>query len=165
MREQISPLTEALASFTATLWKPEPQREENLAPVFYVDGHRKPVYADALIPCGLIGRTGKVLGCRALVVLHDQAGHPLFVTTHRGDQHLTVGLPALLTHYEQAADLETLKCIVVDREGMAAEFLAQLSKDGRTIVTGLRTDQYAGLGSFREVGGNLSHCKRIDKVR
>ena len=49
-------LTEALAGFTATLWKPEPQGRENLAPVFYVDGHRKPVYADTLIPRGLIGR-------------------------------------------------------------------------------------------------------------
>jgi hypothetical protein len=147
-----APLTEALARWTASLWEPGSQGRENPVPVFYVDGHRKPVYANALIPRGLIGRTGKVLGCRALVVLHDQEGHPLLVTTHRGDQHLTVGLPAILTHYEQAADLETLKCIVVDREGMAAEFLAQLSREGRTIVTVLRTDQYAGLESFREVG-------------
>ena len=146
------PLTEALARWTASLWAPEPQERENPAPVFYVDGHRKPVYADALIPRGLIGRTGKVLGCRALVLLHDQEGHPLLVTTHRGDQHLTIGLPAMLTHYEQAAGLENLKRIVVDREGMAAEFLAQLSREGRTIVTVLRTDQYAGLGSFREMG-------------
>lgn len=46
------PLTEALARWTATLWKPKPQGRENPAPVFYVDGHRKPVYADALIPRG-----------------------------------------------------------------------------------------------------------------
>ncbi len=144
-------LTEALARWTAALWQPKPEGRENPAPVFYVDGHRKPVYADALIPRGLIGRTGKVLGCRALVALHDQEGHPLLVTTHRGDRHLTVGLPAILTHYEQAADLETLKCIVVDREGMAAEFLAHLSREGRTIVTVLRTDQYVGVQSFREV--------------
>ncbi len=74
------------------------QGRENPVPVFYVDGHRKPVYADALIPRGLIGRTGKVLGCRALVVLYDQEGHPLLVTTHWVDQHLTLGLPAMLTH-------------------------------------------------------------------
>jgi hypothetical protein len=145
-------LTEALAGFTATLWKPEPQGRENLAPVFYVDGHRKPVYADTLIPRGLIGRTGKVLGCRALVVLHDQEGHPLLVTTHRGDQHLTLGLPAILTHYEQAAGMAHLKRIVVDREGMSAEFLAALTNEGRTVVTVLRTDQYASMQSFREVG-------------
>lgn len=147
-----APLTKALARWTASLWEPGPQGRENPVPIFYVDGHRKPVYADSLIPRGLIGRTGKILGCRALVVLHDQEGHPLLATTHRGDQHLTMGLPAILTHYEQAAGLERLKRVVVDREGMSAEFLAQLSREGRTIVTVLRTDQYAGLGSFQEVG-------------
>ncbi len=147
-----APLTEALACWTASLWKSGPQGRENPPPVFYVDGHRKPVYADSLIPRGLIGRTGKVLGCRALVVLHDQEGHPLLVSTYRGDQHLTMGLPAILTRYEQAAGMARLRRIVVDREGMSAEFLAQLSSEGRTIVTVLRTDQYTGMESFREVG-------------
>jgi hypothetical protein len=147
-----APLTEALARWTASLWKLEPQGRRCPVPIFYVDGHRKAVYADALIPRGLIGRTGKVLGCRALVVLHDQKGHPLLVITHRGDQHLTMGLPAILTHYEQAVGMARLKRIVVDREGMPAEFLAQLSREGRIIVTVLRTDQYAGVESFREVG-------------
>ena len=45
-----------------------------------------------------------------------------------------------------------LKRIVVDREGMSAEFLAALAGEGRTVVTILRTDQYTGLKSFREVG-------------
>jgi hypothetical protein len=144
--------TEALARWTASLWELVPLERENPVPVFYIDGHRKPVYADSLIPRGLIGRTGKVLGCRALVALHDQQGHPLLVTTHRGDQHLTMGLPAILTRYEQAANLESLKRIVVDREGIAAEFLAARAREGRTVVTVLRTDQYAGLESFREVG-------------
>ncbi|BCL84547.1 hypothetical protein ccbrp13_70120 [Ktedonobacteria bacterium brp13] len=147
-----APLTEVLARWTASLWEPRLPRREKPVPVFYVDGHRKPVYADSLIPRGLIGRTGKILGCRALVVLHDQEGHPLLATTHRGDQHLTIGLPAILRHYEQAADLESLKRIVVDREGMSAEFLAVLASEGRTVVTVLRTDQYAGLESFRQVG-------------
>src|SRR5947209_12205293 len=94
----------------------------------------------------------KILGSRALVVLHDQEDHPLLVTTHRGDQHLTMGPPAMLTHYEQAAGLASLKRIVVDREGMAAEFLAALAGEGRMVVTVLRTDQYTGVESFREVG-------------
>jgi hypothetical protein len=145
-------LTEALARGTASLWESKQPRRDSSVPVFYVDGHRKPVYADSLVPRGLVGRLGKILGCRALVVLHDHEGHPLFVTTHRGDQHLTIGLPAILTHYEQAADLESLKRIVVDREGMSAEFLAQLSREGRTLVTVLRSDQYSGMESFREVG-------------
>jgi hypothetical protein len=160
-----TPLTEALARWTASLWEKDAQGRENPVPVFYVDGHRKPVHADALIPRGLIGRTGKVLGCRALVLLHDQESHPLLVTTHRGDQHLTMGLPAILAHYEQAAGMARLKRVVVDREGMAAEFLARLSQEGRTIVTVLRTDQYVGLESFREVGEFVPlHVDRQGKV-
>jgi len=80
----------------------------------------------------------------------------LLVTTHRGDQHLTTGLPAILAHYERAADLERMIRIVVDREGMAAELLAALAAEGRTVVTVLRTDQYSGLESFRQVGDFLA---------
>ena len=145
-------LTEVLARWTSDLWKARLRVIGSPLPVFYIDGHRKAVYADHLIPRGLVGRQGKVLGCRALVVLHDQEGHPLFVTTHRGDQHLTMGLPAIITRYELAADLQSLERVVVDREGMAAEFLATLASEGRTVVTVLRTDQYSGLESFREVG-------------
>ncbi len=87
----------------------------------------------------------------ALVVLYDQEGHPLLVTTHRGDQHLTMGLPAILTGDEQSAGLEGLKRIVVDHEEMSADFLAHLSSEGKTIVTVLRTDPYTGVESFREV--------------
>ena len=76
----------------------------------------------------------------------------MLVTTHRGDQHLTIGLPAILTRYEQAAARAHLKRVVVDREGMSAEFLATLASEGRTMVTVLRTDQYTGVESFREVG-------------
>jgi len=64
---------------------------------------------------------------------------------------LTVGLPAMITRYEQATGLHSVERVVVDREGMAAEFLAALASEGRTVVTVLRTDQYSGLESFREV--------------
>ena len=77
---------------------------EEAAPCFYIDGHRKPVYADGLIPRGLIGRTGKILGGRALALLHDEHGHPRLATTSRGDQHLTMGLPQVLARYEQAGE-------------------------------------------------------------
>ncbi len=42
---------------------------------------RLPVYADSLILRGLIGNSGKILGCRALVLLHDEQGHPWLATT------------------------------------------------------------------------------------
>jgi len=42
--------------------------------------------------------------------------------------------------------------VVVDREGLAAEFLAQLQLEGRQVVTRLRADQYEAEGSFEQVG-------------
>jgi hypothetical protein len=92
--------TDALARWTTHLWQaPAEGTEQPQALTCYVDGHRKPIYSDVLIPRGLIGRLGVVLGCRALLLLHDEYGHPLFVTTHRGDQHLTVGVPTFLARY------------------------------------------------------------------
>src|SRR4029453_2173717 len=76
-------------------------------------------------------------------------------TTHRGDLHLTAGLPELVARYEAAAGLTApagLTRVVRDREGMAAEFLGRLAAEGRTVITLLRADQYAGLESFTEVG-------------
>jgi hypothetical protein len=144
--------TDGLAQWTARLWKPPAASTQAGEPLYYIDGHRKPVYADALIPRGLIGNSGKILGCRALVLLHDEQGHPRLATTHRGDQHLMVGLPGILARYEQATGKAAQTRIIVDREGMAAGFLADLVASGRTVVTVLRTDQYEGLSSFTEVG-------------
>ncbi len=64
-------MTDALARFTKHLWSPKEEIPDQPEAAFYVDGHRKPVYTDKLIPRGLIGQSGKILGCRALVLLHD----------------------------------------------------------------------------------------------
>ena len=150
-------LTDAVAQWTGVLWHDEQiqeeQDQEKQRAVFYVDGHRKAVYSDVLVPRGPVGKLGgKILGCRELVVLHDHEGHPLLATTHRGDQHLTIGTPELVQRYEQATDLVHLDDLVVDREGMAAEFLAQLHAEGRRVVTLLRSNQYEDEHSFTEVG-------------
>ncbi len=117
-------LTDALAAWTAELWHPPAQKPLGQSVAYSIDGHRKPVYSEALIPRGLVGRLSTVLGCRALVLLHDEDGHPLLATTHRGDQHLIIGLPSIVTRYEQQAGMLSVGRIIVDREGMAAEFLA-----------------------------------------
>jgi hypothetical protein len=62
-------LTDALAAWTAKLWLSGKTDPDHPIPAFYMDGHKKPVYSDHLIPRGLVGCTGKVLGCRALVRL------------------------------------------------------------------------------------------------
>ncbi|GHO59612.1 hypothetical protein [Ktedonobacter robiniae] len=147
--------TDALAWWTTHLWHPIGETEEAEHPyalTCYVDGHRKPVYIDVLLPRGLIGRLDVVLGCRALLLLHDEQGHPLFVTTHRGDQHLTTGAPAFLARYEQHAAHRQLTRMIVDREGMTTEFLASLHAEGRSVVTILQTNQYRDLSSFSDVG-------------
>jgi hypothetical protein len=144
-------LTTALARWTTSLWQVK-VRSQEAAPPVYIDGHRKAVYTAALIPRGLIGNTGKILGCRALTLLHDDQGHPLLATTHRGDLHLTSGIPQVLTCYEQATETLHLVNLVVDREAMAADFLAQQRREGRTLTTILKTNQYNGLHSFTNVG-------------
>lgn len=80
---------------------------------------------------------------------------------------MTVGLPAILARYEQAAGKAAQTRIIVDREGMAAQFLADLVAAGRTVVTVLRTDQYAGLESFTEVGAfvPLEHDRQGKLIR
>jgi hypothetical protein len=148
------PLTDALARWTMQLWNPEAATGEvaDQPRYYYIDGHRKPVYSDDHLPRGLIGRTGKIEGCRALVLLHDAQGHPLLATTHRGEQHLTVGLPQILARYAAATGQPMLDHVVVDREGMGGDFLAGLVAAGCTVVTLLRADQFDGLAAFTELG-------------
>ena len=65
--------TGLLAHFETALASCVTQQEA--ASRVYIDGHHKPMYADKLIPRGLIGCSGKILGCRALALLHDEQGH------------------------------------------------------------------------------------------
>jgi transposase len=152
-------LTNALGKWTAHLWEP-PAKES--VPRFYIDEHRKPVYTDRLIPRGRIGRTGKILGCRALTLLHDEWGHPRLVMTDRGDLHLTKGLPQMLACSDQIKEMPSQARIILDREGMAASFLKALCDAGQIVVTMLRTNQYHGLESFTEVGPFMPLSRAAD---
>lgn len=50
-------LTDALAEWTTQLWHaPEEASEPPKSLTCYVDGHRKPVYSDVLLPRGVVGR-------------------------------------------------------------------------------------------------------------
>src|SRR6266699_5509405 len=93
----------------------------------------------------------QAISCHA-ILLHRQARNVKAKTTHRGDHHLTIGLPQMLHCYEQATGQALMQRVVVDREGMAAEFLAQLKLEGRQVVTLLRADQYEAEQSFEQVG-------------
>src|SRR5258708_12037321 len=55
--------------------------------------------------------------------------------------------------YEQAIDLPLLmQRVVVDRDQMAGEWLAQVTVEGRQVVTLLKADQYKDEQSFQQVG-------------
>src|SRR2546430_5801200 len=130
-------LTEVIAQWTWEHGHEDHSCADQAGPpeVFYVDGLSLAVYSDVLVPRGPVGKLGgKILGCRELVVLHDAHGHPLLATTHRGDQHVTLGLPRMLHCYEQATGQVAVLRVVVDREGVAAEFLAQLHLEGRQAI-------------------------------
>lgn len=145
-------LSSVLVDWTTQLWEPADRQRDAHPPRWYVDGHRKPVYSKQLIPRGLIGRTGKILGCRTLTLLHDEWGHPRLVTTDRGDLHLTAGLAQILARSDQITQSKSQARIIVDREGMAAPLLKALSDEGHIMVTILRSNQYNGLSSFTDVG-------------
>ncbi len=142
--EAVECLTDGLASWSNHLWGAQEV-------LYYVDGHKKPVYSDSLLPRGLVGRLDKILGCRALTLLMDGAGHPVLVETARGDQHLTIGAPSIIARYEQVVGEGTVSTLIIDREGMSADFLNAVSEK-RTVITLLRSNQYKGLDSFSNVG-------------
>jgi hypothetical protein len=58
----------------------------------------------------------------------------------------------VLTCYEQVTESMHLNHLVVDREAMAADFLAQLSTQSRTVTTILKSNQYGGLDDFLTIG-------------
>ena len=99
--------------------------------------HRRLAVSSAvLVAPGPVGKLdGKSLGCRQLVLLHDAQGHPRLSTTHRGDHHLTMGLPHLLHCHQQALDQMGVQRVVVDRQALAAQLLAQHKLAGRQVLT------------------------------
>jgi hypothetical protein len=129
--------TITLGKWTAQLW----QHVEGPQDDRYVDGHHKPVYSQQLLPRGLIGRTGKILGCRGLMLLHDRHGHPRLVLTGRGDWHVMDGLEEITRCYQQITGQPSKSRIVVDREGMGAAFLKRQADEGQFVVTLLRSNQ------------------------
>src|SRR5258707_9242011 len=111
-------LTEVMARWTWSLWQPEQPTTEQpgTSAVFYVDGHRKAVYSDVLVPRGPVGKLGgKILGCRELGVFHPARGHPLPAAAHQRDQHFALGVPIMRRGYEQAEGHARLAAVVGGR--------------------------------------------------
>jgi hypothetical protein len=80
--------------------------------------------------------------------------HPTSLTCHEPSRRSASNARTSLHHRTlRAGDGPLhLERLVVDREGMATEFLATLQTAERTVVTLLRSDQYHDLTSFTAVG-------------
>jgi hypothetical protein len=52
---QAESLTDGLAAWTTQIWQPPEQQSLGNSNAYSIDGHRKPVYTEGLIPRGLVG--------------------------------------------------------------------------------------------------------------
>jgi hypothetical protein len=86
-------------------------------------------------------------------MLHDGAGHLLFMRTYRGDTHLIDGMVDGTVYYEGQVQATKLTRQIFDREGLSvAHFKTLLDGDHpRQFITCLRSNQYAGVDSFASV--------------
>jgi hypothetical protein len=146
------PLTADVARWVTLLWADDPQTETS-SKYLYWDWHVKAVYSDYHIPRTKHGTRQRIIGARKQLMLHDGAGHLLFVRTYRGDSHLIEGMVDGTVYYEGQVQAAELTHQIFDREGLSvAHFKTLLDSDHpRQFITCLRSNQYAGVDSFESV--------------
>jgi hypothetical protein len=66
---------------------------------------------------------------------------------------LTIGLPAIITRYEQAAGLHSVERVVVDREGMEALVSRHIGKRRAHGGNGVANGSVHGFGVVPRGGG------------
>ena len=146
------PLTADVARWATLLWADDPQTETS-PKYLYWDWHVKAVYSDYHIPRTKHGTRQRIIGARKQLMLHDGAGHLLFMRTYRGDTHLIAGMVDGTAYYEGQIQAAKLTRQIFDREGLSvAHFKTLLDGDHpRQFITCLRSNQYAGVDSFASV--------------
>ncbi|MFQ5814377.1 MAG: hypothetical protein ACE5I2_14465 [Anaerolineae bacterium] len=150
------PLTADAAGWATQLWATnEPQATDALSPAegdvpahLYWDWHVKTVYSDYHLPRTEHGTSQRIVGARKQLMLHDEAGHLLFMCTYRGDTHLIDGMVDGTAYYEGLAESQRLTHQIFDREGLSVAHFKELINEGRQFITCLRSNQYDGLDSF-----------------
>jgi len=145
------PLTADAASWATQLWGTEDEPSTNEATYLYWDWHVKAVYSDYHVPRTKHGTMLRIMGARKQLMLHDSAGHLLFMDTYRGDTHLIDGMIDGTAYYEGLERSRRLTHQIFDREGLSvAHFKDLLDDEGgkRLFTTCLRSNQYEGLESF-----------------
>lgn len=146
------PLTADVSRWATLLWAGDPQIETS-PKYLYWDWHVKAVYSDYHIPRTKHGTRQRIIGARKQLMLHDGAGHLLFMRTYRGDTHLIDGMVDGTGYYEGQVQATKLTRQIFDREGLSvAHFKTLLDGDHpRQFITCLRSNQYAGVDSFASV--------------
>jgi len=145
-------LTIDVARWATLLWADNPQTERS-AKYLYWDWHVKAVYSDYHIPRTKHGTRQRIIGARKQLMLHDGAGHLLFMRTYRGDTHLIEGMVDGTVYYEGQVQAAKLTHQIFDREGLSVvHFKTMLDADHpRQFITCLRSNQYSGVDSFESV--------------
>ena len=138
-------LTAHAANWATQLWAPEERA------YLYWDWHVKAVYSDYHLPRTKHGTRQRIVRARKQLMLHDRAGHLLFMRTYRGDTHLIEGMVEGTVYYEGLAHSQRLTHQIFDREGLSVAHFKALLEDEepqRQFTTCLRSNQYDGLDRF-----------------
>ena len=145
------PLTAAVAGWATQLWATSVGGDSEAPTYLYWDWHVKAVYSDYRVPRTQHGTSDRIIGARKQLMLHDAAGHLLFMRTYRGDTHLIAGMVDGTAYYEGLAESQRLTHQIFDREGLSvAHFKGLLGgEERRQFITCLKSNQYEGVDSFQ----------------
>jgi hypothetical protein len=151
----VEPLTADAARWATQLWGTETERAPDGPTYLYWDWHVKTVHSDYHLPRTKHGTSGRIVGARKQLMLHDEAGHLLLLRTYRGDTHLIEGMKKSGVYYEGLAESHRLTHQIFDREGLSVAYFKELADDEeveRQFTTCLRSNQYEGVESFDLLG-------------
>jgi len=143
-------LTTDVAGWATQLWATSDTDGSDTPTYLYWDWHVKAVYSDYHLPRTKHGTSDRVVGARKQLMLHDAAGHLLFMRTYRGDTHLIGGMVDGTAYYEGLAESRRLTHQIFDREGLSVAHFKDLlgGEERRQFITCLKSNQYEGVDSF-----------------
>lgn len=144
------PLTADVAGWATQLWATDDPNNSGAPTYLYWDWHVKAVYSDYRVPRTKHGTSDRVVGARKQLMLHDAAGHLLFMRTYRGDTHLIDGMVDGTAYYEGLAESQRLTHQIFDREGLSVAHFKDLlgDEERRQFITCLKSNQYESVDSF-----------------
>jgi hypothetical protein len=144
------PLTTDVAGWATQLWATSDPSDSDTPTYLYWDWHVKAIYSDYHVPRTKHGTRDRVVGARKQLMLHDAAGHLLFMRTYRGDVHLIDGMVDGTAYYEGLAESRRLTHQIFDREGLSVVHFKDLlgGEERRQFITCLKSNQYEGVDSF-----------------